>query len=134
MGARCEPICGHLLHRLARCACKGVGERAPSCRVIMPYAVMPPRLGIGPFALCSGPPAPHTDPPLAESRNAHCPTIFPISAITSRRQRMMANEGVVRCMPFGHVACAIPQIPGRYFSRPRARRGLIEPGDILEFT
>src|SRR5258708_5711057 len=62
---------------------RGASE-LPSCRVIMPYAVMPPRLGnrgyLG-FAPAAGA-ALHDS--FAESRNAQWPKIFPISAIKSR--------------------------------------------------
>ena len=46
--------------------------------------------------------------------------------------RILANEGVLDA--FGHVSARHPGDPGRYLL-PRARSpGLVEPGDILEFT
>ena len=46
--------------------------------------------------------------------------------------RILANEGVLDA--FGHVSARHPGDPGRYLL-PRARSpGLVEPGDILQFT
>ena len=46
--------------------------------------------------------------------------------------RILANEGVLDA--FGHVSARHPGDAGRYLL-PRARSpGLVEPGDILEFT
>src|SRR3981081_3344049 len=45
---------------------------------------------------------------------------------------MMANEGVVDA--FGHVSMRHPTDPGRYLLSRSRSPGLIEAGDILEFT
>jgi ribulose-5-phosphate 4-epimerase/fuculose-1-phosphate aldolase len=46
--------------------------------------------------------------------------------------RMLANEGVLDA--FGHVSMRHPTDPGRYLLARSRSPGLIEPGDILEFT
>jgi ribulose-5-phosphate 4-epimerase/fuculose-1-phosphate aldolase len=46
--------------------------------------------------------------------------------------RMLANEGVLDA--FGHVSMRHPADPGRYLLARSRSPGLIEPGDILEFT
>ena len=46
--------------------------------------------------------------------------------------RMLANEGVLDA--FGHVSMRHPTDPGRYLLARSRSPGLIEPGDVLEFT
>src|SRR5450830_2183358 len=52
--------------------------------------------------------------------------------LIARANRMIANEGVLDA--FGHVTMRHPTDPGRYLMSYSRGPGLVQPGDILEFT
>jgi HCOMODA/2-hydroxy-3-carboxy-muconic semialdehyde decarboxylase len=94
---------------------------------------MPPRLGnrghfgFAPVAVAA------THDSFAESRKRTVPEdLSDLRYQVALANRMLTNEGVLDA--FGHVSMRHPTDPGRYLLSRSRSPGLIEAGDILEFT